>query len=392
MLQATLPGPKITRVRGELTCIGTVDAIVKSACDVDSRGSWDLFFRRGRTMRRPRQRPLNDGRVCSEQQLEMHANGLSSETTQLLLVQQSVMVDPGSSVARIVERNCARTRQRAYSRFLLRGLKLFAIGDGQVLVAFVYHHILSDHFDAEQRPELVMQHLLDVFGRAIEKMRTSLSEAPPAAAGGVAPGSTRSASSVPQASIGGLHELGCLEGQGELLVDDFASIQWKKGELLGAGSFARVYLGMNLTTGKMMAVKQVERGSVLSSNDEISALEKEILLLRELSHPHIVQYYGMERTDNMLSIFLEYVPGGTIATMIKKNGPLGEPTIRSLSRQICDGLSYLHRSHIIHRDIKAANILVDNLGMAKLADFGASKRIADVLRESLGTLRAQWPV
>jgi serine/threonine protein kinase len=97
----------------------------------------------------------------------------------------------------------------------------------------------------------------------------------------------------------------------------------------------------------------------------------------------------MERTDDMLSIFLEYVPGGTIATMIKKNGPLGESTMRSLSRQICDGLSYLHRSHIIHRDIKAANILVDNMGMAKLADFGASKRIADVLRESLGGCGAQ---
>src|SRR5690606_1719440 len=104
----------------------------------------------------------------------------------------------------------------------------------------------------------------------------------------------------------------------------------------------------------------------------LDALQHEITLLREMQHPNIVQYYDSTCEDNHLNIFLEYVPGGSVATMMKQYGPLQEPLIRKFVREILNGLSYLHGKDIIHRDIKGANVLVDNMGGIKISDFGIS--------------------
>ena len=78
-----------------------------------------------------------------------------------------------------------------------------------------------------------------------------------------------------------------------------------------------------------------------------------------------------------LNIFLEYVPGGSVQTMLNSYGALPEPLVRSFVRQILTGLSYLHNRDIIHRDIKGANILVDSKGTIKISDFGISKKVDD---------------
>lgn len=75
-----------------------------------------------------------------------------------------------------------------------------------------------------------------------------------------------------------------------------------------------------------------------------------------------MQYLGTERTEDAINIFLEYVPGGSIASVLAKFGPLQESVIRSYTRQILRGLEYLHQRGIMHRDIKGANILVDKKG------------------------------
>ena len=149
------------------------------------------------------------------------------------------------------------------------------------------------------------------------------------------------------------------------------NIRWKKGEMLGQGAFGVVYLGLNIDTGELMAVKQMATEDV--SRRELSSLENEIHLLRNLRHPNIVRYIGTELNAESMSIFLEYVPGGSLKALIDKFGHLEESVARSYTRQLLIGLEYLHRHGIAHRDIKGANCLVGNDGVIKLADFGNSK-------------------
>ncbi|KAL1408409.1 ATP binding [Vanrija albida] len=160
------------------------------------------------------------------------------------------------------------------------------------------------------------------------------------------------------------------------------SIKWIKGALIGAGSFGSVYLGMDSQSGLLMAVKQVELPSSSGDirNEErrrnmVQALEREIDILKELQHENIVTYLD-SATDNdrHLNIFLEYVPGGSVAALLNNYGAFEEALVRNFSRQILTGLNYLHERGIIHRDIKGANILVDNKGGIKISDFGISKK------------------
>ncbi|KAJ4833779.1 hypothetical protein Tsubulata_012655 [Turnera subulata] len=150
--------------------------------------------------------------------------------------------------------------------------------------------------------------------------------------------------------------------------DDAPPIRWRKGELIGCGAFGRVYMGMNLDSGELIAVKQAH----------IRELEEEVKLLKNLSHPNIVRYLGTGREDDSLNILLEFVPGGSISSLLGKFGSFPESVIRMYTKQLLLGLEYLHQNGIMHRDIKGANILVDNKGCIKLADFGASKKVVEL--------------
>ncbi|KAJ5906545.1 Protein kinase byr2 [Penicillium subrubescens] len=164
--------------------------------------------------------------------------------------------------------------------------------------------------------------------------------------------------------------------------NNFAPKNWMKGSLIGEGSFGSVFLALHAITGELMAVKQVEIPSATKGtefdqrkNNMVTALKHEIELLQGMHHPNIVQYLGTSTDDQYLNIFLEYVPGGSIATMLKQYNTFQEPLVKNFVRQILAGLSYLHSQGIIHRDIKGANILVDNKGGVKISDFGISKRV-----------------
>lgn len=173
---------------------------------------------------------------------------------------------------------------------------------------------------------------------------------------------------------------------------------WLKGARIGSGSFGTVYLGMNAQTGELMAVKQVEIKNVPEGTDSekkgkesnnnapssnlhkkmIDALQHEMSLLKELQHENIVTYYGSSQEGGNLNIFLEYVPGGSVSSMLNNYGPFEEPLIINFTRQILIGVAYLHRKNIIHRDIKGANILIDIKGCVKITDFGISKKLSPI--------------
>ncbi|WOL07396.1 hypothetical protein Cni_G16137 [Canna indica] len=152
--------------------------------------------------------------------------------------------------------------------------------------------------------------------------------------------------------------------------------QWKKGKLIGRGTFGHVYVGFNSESGEMCAMKEVTLFmDDAKSKESAKHLGQEISLLSRLRHPNIVQYYGSEMIDDKLYIYLEYVSGGSIHRLLQEYGQFGEPAIRSYTQQILSGLAYLHAKNTVHRDIKGANILVDPYGRVKLADFGMAKHI-----------------
>ncbi|KAH8102547.1 MAP kinase [Cristinia sonorae] len=160
--------------------------------------------------------------------------------------------------------------------------------------------------------------------------------------------------------------------------------RWVRGELIGKGTYGKVYLALNATTGEMIAVKQVEMPRTASDRDDsrqisvVEALKLESETLKDLDHPNIVQYLGFEETPTFLSIFLEYVPGGSIASCLRKHGKFDEEVTKSFTSQILGGLEYLHSKGILHRDLKADNILVETSGICKISDFGISKRTDDI--------------
>ncbi|CAI9763421.1 unnamed protein product [Fraxinus pennsylvanica] len=151
---------------------------------------------------------------------------------------------------------------------------------------------------------------------------------------------------------------------------------WRKGRLLGRGSFGHVYLGFSSENGQMCAIKEVKVVSDdPTSKESLKQLNQEINLLSQLSHGNIVQYYGSDLNEETLSVYLEYVSGGSIHKLLQEHGSFREPVIQNYTRQILSGLAYLHGRNTVHRDIKGANILVDPKGHIKLADFGMAKHI-----------------
>ncbi|KAJ0085098.1 hypothetical protein Patl1_08435 [Pistacia atlantica] len=147
---------------------------------------------------------------------------------------------------------------------------------------------------------------------------------------------------------------------------------WEKGELLGRGTFGSVYEGIS-DDGFFFAVKEVsllDQGS--QGKQSIYQLEQEIALLSQFEHENIVQYYGTDKDESKLYIFLELVTKGSLLKLYLRYH-LRDSQVSAYTRQILQGLKYLHDRNVVHRDVKCANILVDASGYVKLADFGLAK-------------------
>ncbi|KAJ7900268.1 kinase-like domain-containing protein [Mycena olivaceomarginata] len=158
------------------------------------------------------------------------------------------------------------------------------------------------------------------------------------------------------------------------------TFQYVLGEMIGKGSYARVYLALNASNGELFAIKRVELPQTVSDladsrqREMVEALQFERETLKDLEHPNIVQYLGFEETPKTLNIFLEYVPGGTIGSCLQKHGRFDQDVTKWFTEQILAGLEYLHSTGILHRDLKGDNILVETSGTLKISDFGISKR------------------
>ena len=169
--------------------------------------------------------------------------------------------------------------------------------------------------------------------------------------------------------------------------------KWKAGGILGSGRLGNVVRAMDVKTGEMFAVKRLFYDPSNESQVAfLQGLEKEVQILQKLAHPNIVKFLGSECSTDSLYLYLEYLPGKSLAALIGEVGALPEHLVKLYLRDILAGLKYLHEHGVVHRDLKGANLLMDEDGRVHLADFGCSSQLdassshSDVLTSLKGSL------
>ncbi|TMS07626.1 Mitogen-activated protein kinase kinase kinase kinase 2 [Larimichthys crocea] len=144
---------------------------------------------------------------------------------------------------------------------------------------------------------------------------------------------------------------------------------------VGGGTYGEVYKARNKQNGELAAIKVIK----MEPEDDFSIIQQEIVIVKSCKHPNIVAYYGSYIRSNKLWICMEFCGGGSLQDVYHVTGPLSEPQIAYICREMLQGLDYLHAQKKIHRDIKGANILLNDQGEVKLADFGISAQITATL-------------
>lgn len=143
-------------------------------------------------------------------------------------------------------------------------------------------------------------------------------------------------------------------------------------EKLGTGSFGTVYKAVHNASQQIVAIKQVD---LEDSEDDITDIQQEIAHLAACESEYVTRYYGSFVKGYKLWIIMEYLAGGSCLDLLKP-APFPESHIAILCRELLLGLDYLHAKGLIHRDIKAANILLSASGKVKLADFGVAAQLS----------------
>ncbi len=143
-------------------------------------------------------------------------------------------------------------------------------------------------------------------------------------------------------------------------------------ETVGKGAYGSVHKGRDLRTGEVVALKIIDLDT---EDDDVGDIQREVALLTQLRDaPNVTKYFGCFMDGPRVWIVMEYAQGGSVRTLMKacKDNVVEEKYVSVITREVLNGLSYLHKSSIIHRDLKAANILVTSTGKVMICDFGVS--------------------
>ncbi|KAG1765007.1 kinase-like domain-containing protein [Suillus occidentalis] len=143
-------------------------------------------------------------------------------------------------------------------------------------------------------------------------------------------------------------------------------------ETVGKGAYGSVHKGVHIPTGNIVALKII---NLDTADDDVEAIQREVALLTQLRDaPNVTKYYGCYLDGPRVWIAMEFAQGGSVRTLMQtsKDRVLEERFIVLITREVVIGLNYLHKSAIIHRDIKAANILITATGKVMICDFGVS--------------------
>uniref|UniRef100_A0ACD5ZSD9 Uncharacterized protein n=1 Tax=Avena sativa TaxID=4498 RepID=A0ACD5ZSD9_AVESA len=156
--------------------------------------------------------------------------------------------------------------------------------------------------------------------------------------------------------------------------------RYQQVQLLGEGNFAKVYLARHMDTKQEVAIKVMDKEKLIKLG-AVQQIKREIAVMRRLRHPNIVQLHQVMACKSRIFVVMEYVRGGPLYRHIPVNGGMKEDEARRVFQQLASALAFCHAQGVYHRDIKPDNLLVDEHGNLKVADFGLSAH-ADTARRA----------
>ena len=160
------------------------------------------------------------------------------------------------------------------------------------------------------------------------------------------------------------------------------------GRQIGQGAFGKVNLGLNVLTGRVVAIKSFKKSAEEKFKSNMKKVLYETNLMKNLNHPNITKILEVFNDEDYMLIIMEYINGGNLFSFVKKRRKLSEKIAKFLFRQIILGIKYIHSQNIVHRDIKLENIIIDFNNTVKICDFGIGKVLSsneELLYDKCGT-------
>lgn len=142
---------------------------------------------------------------------------------------------------------------------------------------------------------------------------------------------------------------------------------------IGAGGMASVYLALDLALGRKVAIKVMSPQLLLADEVAVERFKQEARTVAALSHPQIVPIHAVREVAGLMFFVMQFIEGKSLETVIKEKGPLPFGTVQSLLVQVGGALAYAHKRGVVHRDVKPANIMLDDEGWPIIMDFGIAK-------------------
>ncbi|XP_066162055.1 cBL-interacting protein kinase 8 isoform X1 [Oryza sativa Japonica Group] len=163
--------------------------------------------------------------------------------------------------------------------------------------------------------------------------------------------------------------------------------KYEVGRTIGEGTFAKVKFAQNTESGESVAMKVVDRSSILK-HKMADQIKREISIMKLVRHPNVVRLHEVLASRKKIFIILEFITGGELFDKIIRHGRLNEADARRYFQQLIDGVDFCHSKGVYHRDLKPENLLLDSQGNLKISDFGLSAWPAQggaLLRTTCGT-------
>ena len=160
------------------------------------------------------------------------------------------------------------------------------------------------------------------------------------------------------------------------------------GRRIGQGAFGKVNLGLNVLTGRVVAIKSFKTTPIEKFKHKMKKIQYETELMKRFNHKNITKILEVFNDEEYMLIIMEYINGGNLFSFVKKRRKLSEKMAKFLFRQIILGIQHIHSKNVVHRDIKLENILIDFDNNVKICDFGIGKVLEnedELLYDKCGT-------